>query len=234
MPDKFSDIGLHCGITITFPRAFCPNTRSNEPTVTAPVRGFLNLRDVHDLYSSCRWQTPCLESESMSLFQTILASIENPQHSGSTADLAGLANLTQFIPGGGANLQPILGVLGQHVQEALQEKQQNEGQAAAQQTVANLSQGQNVDVNQIQNFLGADRFNGLVGDIAQKTGINSQLIIEFIPVLIPMVMRLLATGNHQTDAQAPNPVLSQFLGGNQGGGAMLGEAFQLASQFLRR
>jgi hypothetical protein len=169
----------------------------------------------------------------MSLFQTILSSIENPDHAGSQQDLGGLAGLAQLIPGAGQNLQPILGLLGQHVQSALQEQQQNEGPSAAQQTVTNLAQQQNVGVDQIQNLLGQDRFNGLIGDVAQKTGINSQVILEFLPVLIPVVMRLLASGNNQNNAQAPNPVLSQFLGANQSG-AGLGEVFQLASQFLRK
>jgi hypothetical protein len=169
----------------------------------------------------------------MSLFQTILSSIENPNHAGSSQDLGGLTGLAQLIPGGGQNLQPLLGALGQHLQSALQEQQQNEGPAAAQRTVTNLAQQQNVGVDQIQNLLGADRFNGLVGDVAQKTGINSQLILEFLPVLIPVVMRLLASGNNQNNAQAPNPVLNHFLSGNQDG-AVLGEVFQLASQFLRK
>jgi hypothetical protein len=53
-------------------------------------------------------------------------------------------------------------------------------------------------------------------------------------MLIPALMKLLATGNHQTDAQAPNPVLNNFLGSSQNGGALLTEAFQLASRFLQR
>jgi hypothetical protein len=169
----------------------------------------------------------------MGLFQTILSSIENPNHAGSSQDLGGLAGLAQLIPGGGQNLQPLLGVLGQHVQSALQEQQQNEGPAAAQQTVTNLAQQQSVGVDQIQNLLGTDRFNGLIGEVGQKTGINPQLVLEFLPVLIPVVMRLLASGNNQNNVQAPNPVLNQFLGGNQSG-AVLGEVFQLASQFLHK
>ena len=60
----------------------------------------------------------------MSFFQTILDSIENPNHAGSQQDLSGLLNLAQALPlgqGHGAqqNLQPILGVLGTHLQDAL-------------------------------------------------------------------------------------------------------------------
>jgi hypothetical protein len=172
----------------------------------------------------------------MNLFQTVLASIENPNHAGSPEDLHGLLNLAQMIPGvQGAEqqMQPILGVLGSHLQDALNEQQQNNGQAAVQQTVSNLSQP-GAGIQEIVNLFGQERFNGLIGEISQRTGLSSQMIVDFLPALIPVVMKLLATGTHQTDPQAQNPVLNHFLGSNQNGGALLTEAFQLASQFLHR
>ena len=172
----------------------------------------------------------------MSLFQTILESIENPNHAGSQQDLHGLLNLAQLLPGvEGAEqqVQPILGVLGTHLQDALNQQQQTGGTAAVQQTVSNLSQP-GTGLQEIENLFGQQRLNGLIGEIGQRTGLDPQLIVQFLPALIPVVMKLLATGTHQTDPQAPNPVLNNFLGSNQDGGAMLNEAFQLASQFLRR
>src|SRR6516225_7648960 len=79
----------------------------------------------------------------MSLFQTIVDSIGNPQHAGSNSDLQGLSNLAQLIPGvqdTEQHVKPILDVLGPHLQDVLANQQQTQGQAAAQQTVANLSQ----------------------------------------------------------------------------------------------
>jgi hypothetical protein len=172
----------------------------------------------------------------MNLFQTVLESIANPDHAGSQQDLHGLLNLAQLLPGvQGAQqqMQPILGVLGPHLQDALNEQQQNKGQAAVQQTVSNLSQP-GAGLQEITNLFGQERFNGLIGEISQRTGLDSQLILQFLPVLIPVVMKLLATGTHQTDPQMQNPVLNNFLGSNQNGGALLTEVFQLASQFLRR
>jgi hypothetical protein len=172
----------------------------------------------------------------MSLFQTVLESIENPNHAGSQQDLHGLLNLATLLPElGGAQQQvkPILGVLGSHLQDALNEQQQNSGQAAVQQTVSNLSQP-GAGLQEIVNLFGQERFDGLIGEIAQRTGLDSQLILQFLPALIPVVMKILATGTHQTDPQAENPVLNNFLGSNQNGGTLLTEAFQLASQFLRR
>ena len=172
----------------------------------------------------------------MSLFQAILESIENPNHAGSQQDLHGLLNIAELLPGvQGAeqHVQPILGVLGSHLQGALTQQQQTGGQAAVQQAVSNLSQpGSGLD--EIENLFVRERLNGLIGEIGQRTGLDSEQVVQFLPALIPVVMKLLASGTHQTDPQAPNPVLNNFLGGNQNGGALLSEAFQLASQFLRR
>jgi hypothetical protein len=172
----------------------------------------------------------------MSFFQTILDSIENPNHAGSQQDLSGLLKLAEALPlGQGAqqNLQPILGVLGSHLQDALNQQQQNSGQAAVQQTLSNLSQP-GIGLQQVETLFGQERFKGLIDEISQRTGLNSQLILGLLPMVIPAVMKLLATGNHQTDPQAPNPVLSHFVGSNQNGGELLTEAFQFASQFLKR
>ena len=173
----------------------------------------------------------------MSFFQTILDSIENPNQAGSQQDLSGLLNLAQTLPlgqgqGTPQSLQPVLGVLGAHLQEVLAQQQQNNGQAAVQQTVANLSQP-GVGLQELENLFGQERFNGLINEISHHTGLNSELIMGLLPMVIPVLMKLLATGNHQTDAQAPNPVLNHFLGSGQNGGALLTEAFQLASRFLQ-
>jgi Bacterial protein of unknown function (DUF937) len=172
----------------------------------------------------------------MSFFQSILDSIESPNHAGSHQDLSGLMNLAQALPpgqGSQQSLQPILGVLGTHLQDVLSQKQQDSGQTAVQQTVTNLSQP-GVGLQEVENLFGQERFNGLINELSQRTGLNSQLILGLLPMVIPVLMKLLATGNHQTDSQAPNPVLNNFLGSNQNGGALLTEAFQFASRFLQR
>src|ERR1700680_1310838 len=172
----------------------------------------------------------------MSLFQSILASIENPNHTGSQQDLHSLVSIAQLLPavqGAQQQSQPILSILGSHLQAALNEQQQNNGQAAVQQTVSNLSVP-GAGVQEIINLFGQERFNALMGEISKRTGLDSQVVLQFLPMLIPVVMRLLATGTHQTNPQAQNPVVNNFLGSNQNGGALLTEAFQLASVFLHR
>jgi hypothetical protein len=171
----------------------------------------------------------------MSFFDSIISAIQSPQHSGSNQDLQSLANLAGLIPGLQRNeqqIQPILNVLGPHLQAALNEQKQAEGVGAAQQTVTTLSQP-GVSVQDLQNLFGADRFNSIINQISQTTGLNSQMILTALPLVIPVIMQLLATGTHQTDSQAPNQVLNHFLGGHNGG-ALLNEVFQLASQYLKK
>jgi hypothetical protein len=171
----------------------------------------------------------------MSFFDSIISAIQSPQHAGSNQDLQGLANLAGLIPGLQGNeqqIQPILNVLGPHLQDVLNEQKQTEGAGAAQQTVTALSQP-GVSVQDLQNLFGADRFNGIINQISQITGLNSQLILTALPLVIPVIMQLLATGTHQTNPQAPNQVLNHFLGGPNGG-ALLNEVFQLASQYLKK
>ena len=171
----------------------------------------------------------------MSFFQTILAAVADPNHAGNQGDLqkwAGLASLLPGLQGAEHQLQPILDVLGGHLKDALSQQQQTNGSVAVQQTVSDLAQG-GVTVPQLQELFGAERFNQIVADLAQRTGLSESTLLGMLPMLLPVVMRLLSTGNHVSNPQAPNPVLGQFLNSNQGGGSLLSEAFQLASQFLR-
>jgi hypothetical protein len=167
----------------------------------------------------------------MSLFDTILSSISNPNHGANQGDLQNLVGLAQSLPQLGAaaeHVGPILSAIQPHLQDALSQQHQDQGAQATQQTVSDLSQG-NPGLQQIQNLLGPDRMSAIFSEIEQRTGLNQQVIEGLLPVVIPAVMRLLAGGGHQTDASAPNPVLGSFLG--QGGGN-LGDLVGLASKFL--
>ena len=172
----------------------------------------------------------------MSLFQTILDSVANPNHAGSQGDLqslAGLANLLPGLQGAERQLQPILDVLGTHVKELLTQQRDAQGGTVTQQAVTDLAQG-GTSVPQLQDFFGSERFEQMLQQMTQRTGLSQSTLLGLLPMLLPVVMRLLSTGNHVSNPQAPNPVLGQFLNANQGGGALLSEAFQLATQFLRR
>ena len=129
----------------------------------------------------------------MCLFQTILESVENSDSAGSRQDLHCFLNVAEMLPGIQAaeqQMQPIPGVIGAYLQDALNEQQQANSQAAVQQTVSDLSQP-GAGLQEIKDLLGRRRFNVLIAEIAQRLGLDSQVILQFLPALIPVVMRLL-------------------------------------------
>jgi hypothetical protein len=140
--------------------------------------------------------------------------------------------LAQSIPELQGAEHQVVDVVGNQVQSALAEKAQTDGQPAAQQALADLAKG-TPSVQEIQNFIGADRFNAIINEISSRTGLGNDVITGAIPIVLPAIFRLLATGTNQNNAQATNPVLNQFLSGSNGG-ALLTQVLQLASQFVKK
>jgi hypothetical protein len=62
------------------------------------------------------------------------------------------------VEGAERQVQPILGVLGSHLQDALNQQQQTSGTAAVQQTVSSLSQP-GAGLQEIENLFGQERLN---------------------------------------------------------------------------
>jgi hypothetical protein len=130
----------------------------------------------------------------LGLFQTILESGENTNYHGNRQYLHGFLNVAGMLPGIRAaeqQMQPIIGVIGAYLQDALNKQQQANSQAAAEQTFSDLSQP-GTGLQEVENLLGRRRFDVLIGEIAQRLGLDSQAILQFLPALIPVVMRLLA------------------------------------------
>ena len=69
----------------------------------------------------------------------------------------------------------------------------------------------------LQNLLPAQAQNQLVEGLAQKTGLNASMLQSMVPALIPVVMGFLNMGTNKPGQPSGNPLLSAFLGGDQGG-----------------
>src|SRR2546423_1230432 len=84
-----------------------------------------------------RARKPLAAFSPMGLFQTILDSVANPNHTGSQGDLQSLAGLAALLPslqGAERQLQPILDVLGTHVKDSLNQQRETQGGTVTQQT----------------------------------------------------------------------------------------------------
>jgi hypothetical protein len=195
----------------------------------------------------------------MSLLDSILASIANPAQRGSNNDLQDLINLGGTLSqtqGQQAGIQPILEVLGKHTKSALNEQRQAEGDQAVNETVTAISEG-SPDVHSIQGLYGERRFDSMLSEIGSKTGLNSQAILSILPMVLPVLMRLLSSGAPATPATpgasipatpqpaAPqtagaaaqpgsNQVLNQFLDSDGDGDVDMTDLFNTASRLFGR
>jgi hypothetical protein len=71
----------------------------------------------------------------------------------------------------------------------------------------------------------------IVGGLASKTGLDSNMLQGIVPKLLPVVMGLLNMGKPTGSMGGGNPLLKAFLDGNGDGNTDLGDVFKFANRF---
>jgi Bacterial protein of unknown function (DUF937) len=176
----------------------------------------------------------------MSLFDEFLGAVNNPGQQASVDQLGSLVGAVQQLSGQSGidpgMMQTVMSMVGGQMQSSLQEQQSTMGAD---------------HVNSLVNQLGAGGTNNpamgmlfppqvqqqLAGQISQRTGLDSNMIMGLLPMLVPIAMQFLQGGAMQSSAAAPqsagNPLLNMFLDKNNDGNLDLGDAMGLAAQFMQ-
>lgn len=171
----------------------------------------------------------------MGLFDQILNAVNNPSQQASTDQLSSILSAVQGLSNNfGTNpnqTQDILSVVGNYVRSSLQQTRSTAGNDQAQALVNQYgSSGPNPQA--VSALLGPVMQQQVVQDLMQRTGLDPQTIQSMLPALVPLALNLLQSGNNTQNPQAGNSVLSAFLDGDGDGDVDLGDAFNVASQFL--
>jgi hypothetical protein len=171
----------------------------------------------------------------MSLFDQIINAIDSPTQQGNTNELGDifstvqqLSNNTNADP---SAIQSVLSVVGNYTRSALQEKRDNEGQDQAQQFVSQFG-GTNPSNQAVQMLFSAPQIQQIVQEAAQRTGLDAGMIQSMLPMLVPLVLKFLQTGNNTQGGQGGNPVLNTFLDADGDGDVDIADAMQMASRHL--
>ena len=131
-------------------------------------------------------------------------------------------------------MQSALGIVGNYVRSALQEKQATEGNEAAQ-NVVNQFGGTSPNPQAVNSLFAPFLQQQLAETVAQRTGLNAGMVQQLLPVLVPVVLNLLKSGANSQNPQAGgNPVLNSFLDSDRDGDVDITDAIQLASRYLGR
>lgn len=173
----------------------------------------------------------------MGLFDQILGAIEDPSRQGSTEQLGGvldaIGQLNNDLGTDSSTSQTLVSGLGGYVRSALQEKRATEGEAGVQ-SLLNQFGGTNANPMALASLFGGGGQQQIANELSQRTGIPPQTILAALPILVPLVLNLLQTGNTQNPQAGNNNVLSAFLDGDRDGDVDLGDVIGMAGQFLNR
>lgn len=173
----------------------------------------------------------------MSLFNKIISAIDSPELEANSNQLGNILGMVQQISNSNSNnanyndLQSAMSIVGNFTRSALQEKRRQQGANQAQQIV-NQFAGTQASSLAVQTLFNNSQIQNIVATISQRTGLNQQTITSLLPVLVPLVLNFLKTGNNPHNAQAANPVLNNFLDADGDGDVDIADAMNMASRYL--
>ena len=189
----------------------------------------------------------------MNLFDTVLASLNDPSRATQMSDLE---NLSSAFGTGGSSTNQIASLLGGFLKPMLREQQAVAGPQGVDSLLHELKQSAH-SPDQLRQVLGAQRMDQMVGRAEQTTGLNANAILRLLPIVLPALIALLQSGRPaaataaadapaevppspgaaapgvQTGAQT-NPILSQFLDSDGDGDVDMQDVVRLTSVFLRK
>jgi uncharacterized protein YidB (DUF937 family) len=183
----------------------------------------------------------------MSLFDAVLASLNDPSRATQQSDLESLASAFSGGGASSANTGQIANLIGGFLKPMLQEQHAVGGAQGVDSFLQDIKQSAN-SPDQLRQVLGADRMDQMVGRAEQKTGLDASVIFRLLPIVLPAVIGLLQSGRPATTPTvtaatgatgAPvggqtNPILAQFLDSDRDGDVDMADVVRLTSQFLQK
>ena len=179
----------------------------------------------------------------MSIFDSILSAIDNPQQQGSTNDIANIVGNVQRISQdynvSSDTIADAVSVVGKYVKGSLQQKREQGGEQQVNQVVDQLSKT-STDVNP-DNLQANPNINLLfdnpvalqmINQVCSRTGLPEPIVRSILPSLVNFVVRFIKTGNFQDNSLVTNPIAKMFLDSDKDGDVDLGDAIRLASRYL--
>ena len=173
----------------------------------------------------------------MSIFNQILSAIDSPEREASNSQLGSILDTVQQLSGSyqanPSTVQSAMSIVGNYTKSALQQQRRQGGTARVNQLV-NQFGGTQASPQILSSLFGSSQLQSMVEQISSRTGLNSRTIMAMLPILVPLVLNLLKTGNNRQNVRGSNPVLNSFLDSDGDGDVDLNDALNMASRHLRR
>lgn len=173
----------------------------------------------------------------MSIFNQILSAIDNPEREASTNQLGSILDTVQQLSGNYQTnpdaVQSAMSIVGNYTKSALRQ-QRSQGNSAQVNQIINQFGGTRANSQILSTLFSTSQVRDMVAQISRRTGLNAGTITAMLPILVPLVLNLLKTGNKRGSIQDSNPVASSFLDSDGDGDVDLMDAMGMASRYLGR
>lgn len=173
----------------------------------------------------------------MNIFNQIVTAIDNPEQEASNNQLSSILDTVQQLSGNyQANpsaVESAMSIVGNYTKSALQQ-QRNQGGTTQVNQMLNQFGGTQASPQVLSALFGSSQLQSMITQISQRTGLNSQTIQSMLPILVPLVLNLLKTGNHKGNLQGGNPVLNSFLDSDGDGDVDVSDMMTMVSRYLGR
>ena len=173
----------------------------------------------------------------MSIFNQILSAIDNPKKEASTNQLGSILDTVQQLSGNYQAhpdaVQSAMSIVGNYTKSALQQQRSQGGTAQVNQLI-NQFGGTQANSQVLSTLFNSSQLENMIQQISLRTGLNARTIQGMLPILVPLVLNFLKTGNEKRNIQGNNPVVSSFLDSDGDGDVDLKDAINMASRYLAR
>ena len=174
----------------------------------------------------------------MSIFNQILSAIDNPEKEASDNQLGSILDTVQQLSGNSQaspdTIQSAMSIVGQYTKSALKDQRSRGGESQVNQMLSQFG-GTRANPQVLSALFGSSQLQSMIQQISSRTGLNARTIQSMLPILVPLVLNLLRTGNNKRNATASgNPVLNSFLDSDGDGDVDVSDMMRMASRHLGR
>ncbi|MBE9043146.1 DUF937 domain-containing protein [Pleurocapsales cyanobacterium LEGE 10410] len=173
----------------------------------------------------------------MSIFNQILSAIDNPEREASTNQLGTILDTVQQLSGNyQANpsaVQSAMSIVGNYTKSALRQQRTQGGTSQVNQIIERFG-GTGANSQVLSALFGSSQLQDMILQISRRTGLDARTIQGMLPILVPLVLNLLRTGNSRRNIQDNNPVANSFLDSDGDGDVDMNDAINMASRYLGR
>lgn len=167
----------------------------------------------------------------MNLGDLIAGAMNNPNQQANPGEMGGIiGTLNQLSAQHGTDpstVHSLMSTVGDYVRGALQQKREDVGREGVQDIARNFA-GTSPNDAAVDHLFSDEEQQQIAQTAAGRTGVDPSLVRRMLPVLVPLVLKLLHSGTStQPEANGENPLLNAFLGGGQGDNMDLGSAVRM-------